>query len=122
MSELPPKLTLPLIYPLNMSLPYFWPYPLPYPWPWPLSLPQALHDHSQREDLITEMYLRAMRDNFFVPWVQGTRLCDFRGFTLPIAKVVVEQAIFVYYPSAYLFAYLPTHLYQPTTCLPTYIP
>ena len=69
---------------------------------------QALHDHSQREDLITEMYLRANRDKYFVPWVQGTQLCDLRGFTLPIAKVVIDhRSSNNHYQTYYLLIYPP---------------
>ena len=35
------------------------------------------------------IYLQALRDNFFVPWVKGSRLADFRGDTLPVAKVAL---------------------------------
>jgi hypothetical protein len=35
------------------------------------------------------IYLQALRDNYFVPWVKGSRLADFRGYTLPVAKVAL---------------------------------
>jgi hypothetical protein len=40
-----------------------------------------------------DIYLRALRDGFFVPWVKSTRLCDLRGFTLPIAKVALRTIL-----------------------------
>ena len=40
-----------------------------------------------------DIYLRALRDGYFVPWVKGTRLCDLRGFTLPIAKVALKTIL-----------------------------
>ena len=40
-----------------------------------------------------EIYLRSLRDGLFIPWVKGTRLCDLRGFTLPIAKVAIRNIL-----------------------------
>jgi hypothetical protein len=40
-----------------------------------------------------DMYLRALRDGFYAPWVKGTRLADFRGYSLPLAKVAVRNIL-----------------------------
>jgi hypothetical protein len=39
------------------------------------------------------IYLQALRDEYFVPWVSGSRLADFRGFTLPVAKVALSNIL-----------------------------
>ena len=39
------------------------------------------------------IYLKALRDEYFVPWVSGSRLADFRGFSLPVAKVAVSNIL-----------------------------
>ena len=40
-----------------------------------------------------EIYLRALRDGYFVPWVKDTRLCDVRGFSLTMAKVALKYVL-----------------------------
>ena len=49
---------------------------------------QALDDACKIEEM-KFIYLQALRDNFFVPWVKGSRLADFRGYTFPVAKVAL---------------------------------
>ena len=35
------------------------------------------------------LYLEALREGFFVPWIQGTRTVDLRGMSLAMAKVSI---------------------------------
>jgi pentatricopeptide repeat protein len=53
---------------------------------------QALDDASKEEEMI-EIYLRALRDNYFIPWVKGSRLADLRGYTLPVAKIAIKNIL-----------------------------
>ena len=48
---------------------------------------------SDREEDMKFIYLKALRDEYFVPWVSGSRLADFRGFSLPVAKVAVSNIL-----------------------------
>ena len=51
-----------------------------------------LHDADREEDM-KFIYLQALRDEYFVPWVSGSRLADFRGFSLPVAKVALNNIL-----------------------------
>ena len=53
---------------------------------------QTLHD-ANRDDDIRQVYLQALRDGYFVPWVVGSRLADFRGYTLPVAIAAIDNIL-----------------------------
>ena len=53
---------------------------------------QALDDANKEEEM-KYVYLQALRDNYFVPWVKGSRLADFRGYSLPVAKVALNNIL-----------------------------
>lgn len=50
-------------------------------------------DAGQKEKQITETYLRAMREGFFIPWVENSRQVDLRGMSLPIAKAAINNIL-----------------------------
>jgi len=50
-------------------------------------------DAANKPDLVLEYYLLALRDGFFVPWIKGTRTCDLRGMSLPLAKVALRNVL-----------------------------
>jgi hypothetical protein len=53
---------------------------------------QALDDAGKEEEMM-DIYLKALRDEFFIPWVKGSRLADLRGYTLPVAKIAVKNIL-----------------------------
>lgn len=48
------------------------------------------YDRYHHEELIGELYLQALRNGYFSPWVRNSRKMDLRGFTLSMAKVGVK--------------------------------
>ncbi|KAJ1432916.1 hypothetical protein B484DRAFT_20898 [Ochromonadaceae sp. CCMP2298] len=52
----------------------------------------ALDDHNQTA-LAGEIYLEALRDGYYSPWVPKSRLMDLRGFSLPLAKVALKTVL-----------------------------
>ena len=53
---------------------------------------QALDD-AGKEDEMKFIYQQASREGYFIPWVKGSRLADFRGYTLPIAKASIRNIL-----------------------------
>ena len=40
-----------------------------------------------------EVYLKALRDGYFVPWIKGTRLIDVSNFGVAVAKVALRNIL-----------------------------
>ena len=57
-----------------------------------LTYKTVLHalDAAGRIDEMYEIYLQALREGHFSPWVEGTRKCDLTQFTTPVAKVALQ--------------------------------
>lgn len=53
---------------------------------------QAL-DAADQIPLVTEIYLRALRDGYFVPWIKGTRRVDLTRLSLPVAKAAMRNIL-----------------------------
>ena len=51
----------------------------------------TLLDNMGKHELIDELYLQALRDGFFSPWVKRTRQLDVRGMPLSCAKVALKM-------------------------------
>merc|ERR1712216_226047 len=57
-----------------------------------LTYKTVLHalDAAGEEDEMYALYLQALRDGHFSPWVVGTRKCDLTQFTTPVTKVAIQ--------------------------------
>lgn len=50
-------------------------------------------DNAQQDKKVMEIYLLAMREGFFIPWIGNTRQLDLRGMSLSIAKVALNNVL-----------------------------
>lgn len=50
-------------------------------------------DQNGHDELIGELYLKALRDGYFSPWIKRTRRMDLRGFTYGIAKIATKTVL-----------------------------
>lgn len=50
-------------------------------------------DIAEQSELGMEIYLRALRDGYFNPWIGGTRLIDVSHFSFPVAKFAVHNIL-----------------------------
>mmetsp|Transcript_22714 Transcript_22714/g.38056 ORF Transcript_22714/g.38056 Transcript_22714/m.38056 type:complete len:500 (-) Transcript_22714:74-1573(-) len=52
----------------------------------------ALDRHKENQ-LVGETYIEALRDGYFSPWVEKSRLMDLRGFSLAMAKIALKSVL-----------------------------
>ena len=50
-------------------------------------------DAAKKDKQVTEIYFRAMREGFYIPWVGNTRQVDLRGMSLPLAKAAINNIL-----------------------------
>lgn len=50
-------------------------------------------DAAKQSSVVDELYLQALRDGYYSPWVKRTRALDIRSFSLSVAKVALKMVL-----------------------------